>query len=61
MTNLEAFADCILNGDRIPFTDAQKIGNIAVLEAICKSAVTNMPVQIDDMAEILARPVSAFR
>ena len=60
-TNLEAFANSITGDAEYPFTDAQKIGNIAVLEAICESAGLNVPVQIDDMAEILARPVSAFR
>jgi predicted dehydrogenase len=44
--NVEAFARAIEGGPAYPFTDAQKIGNIAVLEAICRSAATGAPVQI---------------
>jgi predicted dehydrogenase len=48
--NLESFA-CAAEGkgDYI-FTDAQKIGNVAVLEAICRSAATNAPVPVDPIA-----------
>jgi predicted dehydrogenase len=45
--NLEAFAEAVAGGEPYPFTDAQKIGNIAVLEAICRSAATNAMVRID--------------
>jgi predicted dehydrogenase len=44
--NLETFARAIEGGAPYPFTDAQKIGNIAVLEAICRSAAENVPVRI---------------
>jgi len=45
--NLETFAKAIAYGDPYPFTDAQKIGNIGVLEAIWRSAASNAPVRID--------------
>ncbi|HEX2336733.1 MAG TPA: Gfo/Idh/MocA family oxidoreductase [Hyphomicrobiaceae bacterium] len=48
--NLEAFARAIAGGTPYPFTDAEKIGNIAVLEAICRSAASNAPVRIDSLA-----------
>jgi hypothetical protein len=41
---LETFARAIETGAPYPFTDAQKVGNVAVLEAICRSAATNAPV-----------------
>src|SRR5262245_52296839 len=44
--NLETFAKAIEGGPPYPFTDAQKIGNIAVLEAIWGSAARNVPVRI---------------
>jgi predicted dehydrogenase len=44
--NLEAFAVAIAGGTPYPFTDAQKIGNIAVLEAICRSAADNVPIGV---------------
>jgi len=47
--NLEAFARAIGGGAPYPFTDAQKIGNIGVLEAICRSAASNAPVSLDDL------------
>jgi predicted dehydrogenase len=43
---LEAFARAVESGATYPFTDAQKIGNVAVLEAICRSAASNAPVAI---------------
>jgi predicted dehydrogenase len=43
--NLEAFATAIAGGAPYPFTDTQRIGNIAVLEAICRSAADNVPVR----------------
>ena len=48
--NLEAFARAIDRGAPYPFTEAEKIGNIAVLEAICRSAASNAPVRIDSLA-----------
>lgn len=45
--NVETFAKAIEGGLPYPFTDAQKIGNIAVLEAICRSAATKAMVRID--------------
>jgi predicted dehydrogenase len=57
--NLEAFADAIETGAGYPFTDAQKIANIAVLEAVCESAVRNMPVRIETMNGAQLRPVAA--
>jgi predicted dehydrogenase len=50
-TNLELFADAIETGAPYPFTDAQKIGNIAVLEAICRSAAENRPVAVAPVRE----------
>src|SRR5262245_30709401 len=47
--NLEAFAQAIQGGASYPFTDVQKIGNIAVLEAIYRSAESNRPVRIDSL------------
>jgi predicted dehydrogenase len=43
---LETFAQAIAGGAPYPFTDAQKVGNVAVLEAICRSAATNVPVPV---------------
>jgi len=44
--NFECFADAITgNGDYI-FTDAQKLGNVQVLEAICTSVASNQVVKI---------------
>jgi predicted dehydrogenase len=43
---LETFARAIGSGAPYPFTDAQKVGNVAVLEAICRSAATNAPVLV---------------
>jgi predicted dehydrogenase len=45
--NLEAFAAAVAGGPPYPFTDAEKIGNIAVLEAIWRSAASKAPVAID--------------
>lgn len=44
--NLEAFAEAAAGGPPYPFSDAEKIGNIAVLEAICRSAASKAPVAI---------------
>ena len=44
--NVEAFARAAQGSAPYPFTDEEKIGNIAVLEAICRSATSNAPVRI---------------
>ena len=44
--NLEAFAAAVEDGTPYVFTEAEKIGNIAVLEAVCRSIATNAPVKI---------------
>ncbi len=44
--NLEAFSAACTGKAKYQFTDAQKIGNIATLEAICRSAATNLPVKV---------------
>ena len=44
--NLELFARACQGSADYPFTDAQNIGNIATLEAICVSARTNAPVPV---------------
>ncbi|WP_375460648.1 Gfo/Idh/MocA family protein [uncultured Enterovirga sp.] len=43
---LETFARAI-GGAPYPFTEAEKVGNVAVLEAICRSAATNAPVAVE--------------
>jgi predicted dehydrogenase len=45
--NLEAFAAAIRGERPYPFTDAQKIENIAVLEAITRSARTGQRVEVE--------------
>jgi predicted dehydrogenase len=47
--NVEAFAGAIAGAAPYPFTDAEKIGNIAVLEAVWRSAAGNAPVRIDSL------------
>lgn len=44
--NLEAFADAIEGKAAYPFTSEQLVGNIALLEAICQSAVTGSEVKL---------------
>jgi predicted dehydrogenase len=44
--NLEAFARAAEGRGEYPFTDEQKIANIAALEAITRSAATNAPVAV---------------
>ncbi len=44
LTNLEAFADAVEGRAPYPFTRVQKLGNVAVMEAIIKSARTGQPV-----------------
>jgi hypothetical protein len=46
--NFECFADSISGGGEYIFSDAQKLQNVQVLEAICTSAATNNVVKIDD-------------
>ena len=43
--NLEAFADAVEGSAPYPFSDAEKIANIALLEALCESAQTGRPVK----------------
>jgi predicted dehydrogenase len=44
--NLEAFARAVRGTSPYPFTDEQKIGNVAVLEAVAQSVATGAPVRI---------------
>ena len=44
--NIEAFGRAVRGETVYPFTDEEKIGNIATLEAICRSAATGMPVKV---------------
>jgi len=44
--NLERFAAAVEGGAAYPFTDAEKIGNIALLEAICTSAAPGRPLTV---------------
>ncbi len=44
--NLERFAGAIEGGEPYPFTDAQKIANVATLEAICRSAAEETLVRV---------------
>ena len=46
-TNVETFARAIEGAVPYPFTDAQKIANIAVLEAICRSVASKVMVRIE--------------
>jgi predicted dehydrogenase len=46
LLNLEAFARAIRGTQPYPFTDQQKIGNVAVLEAVAQSAASGAPVPI---------------
>jgi predicted dehydrogenase len=48
--NLESFARAAQGKGDYIFTDAQKIGNVAVLEAVCRSAAANAPVPVDPIA-----------
>lgn len=43
--NFDAWAEAALGGQPYPFSTAEKIGNIAVFEAICRSAETGQPQQ----------------
>ncbi len=45
-TNLEAFARAAEGKDGYIFTDEQKIGNVAVLEAVYRSAASNAPFAV---------------
>lgn len=59
--NIEAFGRAALGMGVYPFTDAEKIGNIAALEAICRSAASGAPVKIATEANQskIARPLKA--
>ena len=48
--NLENFARAVKGKDTYLFTDEQKIGNVAVLEAVTTSVATNAPVQVAPVA-----------
>jgi predicted dehydrogenase len=45
--NLELFARACEGEAAYPFTDEEKIANIATLEAICRSAATRRPVPVE--------------
>jgi len=45
--NFDAFAEACLGGEPYPFTNEEKIQNIALFEAICESAETGQPVTIE--------------
>ena len=49
LANLEAFADAAEGRGDYQFTRAQKIANVAVLEAITESAKTGSPVRLADL------------
>lgn len=44
--NIEQFGRAVMGEAAYPFTDAEKIGNIAALEAICQSAAGRMAVVV---------------
>lgn len=46
VANLEAFADAIQGRNRYPWSDEQLVGNIALYEAIVRSADTNETVRL---------------
>lgn len=46
LLNLLAFARSVRDGAPYPFTDAQKVGNVAVLEAVAKSAREGAPARV---------------
>jgi predicted dehydrogenase len=48
--NLESFARAAKGEGDYIFTDAQKIGNVAVLEAVCRSAAANGPIPVHPVA-----------
>jgi predicted dehydrogenase len=45
--NIERFGRAVIGETDYPFTDTEKIGNIAALEAICRSAANRMPVEVE--------------
>ena len=45
--NIERFGRAVMGEAEYPFTDAEKIGNIATLEAICRSASSRQPVAVE--------------
>ncbi len=56
--NLDAFADAVAGGDLDPVAH-ERAANIAMIEAIHKSAARNMPVPIDSLSGT-RRPVAAI-
>ena len=57
--NIEAFGRAVRGEAAYPFTDEEKIGNIATLEAICRSAATGAPVKIAGGADAAEAPLRA--
>lgn len=49
--NIEAFADAVAGKRSYPFTRAEKIGNVAVLEAIARSAETGEAVRVPPVGQ----------
>ncbi|WP_088344528.1 MULTISPECIES: Gfo/Idh/MocA family oxidoreductase [Rhodomicrobium] len=54
--NIEQFARAVTGEAPYPFTDAEKIGNIAALEAICQSAATGQAVPVPPHADPAKAP-----
>jgi predicted dehydrogenase len=50
--NLEAFAKAATGQASYPFSDRDKIGNIAILEAICRSAADKIPIAIKSVPNV---------
>lgn len=46
LLNLLAFAETVRGRADYPFTDAQKVGNVAVLDAVARSAATRQPARV---------------
>jgi predicted dehydrogenase len=57
--NIEAFGRAVRGDAAYPFTDEEKIGNIAALEAICRSAATGMAVKIAGREDAAEAPLKA--
>ncbi len=58
--NIEAFGRAVRGEAAYPFTDEEKLGNIAALEAICRSAATGLPVKLAGPGDV-ARPAAEPR
>jgi predicted dehydrogenase len=46
LLNLQAFARAVRGEAEYPFTDAQKVGNVAIMEAIAESAGSGLPIRV---------------